>query len=306
MSKHPGLILTALWLLLPFSAAAQVPAGQTPSPKPEIKQIAFLQLEANGVDKSVANIVTDAILAQLKKIPYSRVVGAKEVDTMLGYEQKKQMAGCSDTSCMIAIGGALGVDVLVIGSVGKIGSSYVFNLKLLNIREGSMEGMFDRRMKGGSEEDFLDLVPEAVATLFPAAVKTQKPASNPSVPSIQEQAPSEKSGSLKPAQVVPWVLLGTGLASIATGGVLHGLAVRDYGDYERMPENDPSLGSTWDGIYAKEVSAYVLYGVGTAMALGGVIWLLIPKKEDGAVSRYDLRFAPAGPGMIGGGVSGRW
>jgi hypothetical protein len=73
-----------------------------------------------------------------------------------------------------------------------------------------------------------------------------------------------------------------------------------------MPENDPSLGSTWDGIYAKEVSAYVLYGVGTAMALGGVIWLLIPKKEDGAVSRYDLRFAPAGPGMIGGGVSGRW
>jgi len=43
---------------------------------------------------------------------------------MLGFEQKKQLSGCTDTSCMVAIGGALGVDKIVTGTVGKLGESY--------------------------------------------------------------------------------------------------------------------------------------------------------------------------------------
>ena len=65
----------------------------------------------------------------------ARVMGSKEVDAMLGFEQKKQMAGCTDTSCMVAIGGALGVDKILMGSIGKLGNSYTLNLKLINIKD---------------------------------------------------------------------------------------------------------------------------------------------------------------------------
>jgi len=102
----------------------------------------------------------------------AKVMGSREVDAMLGYEQKKQMAGCTDTSCMVAIGGALGVDKILMGSVGKLGNSYTLNLKLINIKEGNIEELYSKRIKGGSEEDFLDIMPEALATIFPASAST--------------------------------------------------------------------------------------------------------------------------------------
>ena len=41
----------------------------------------------------------------------------------------------SDTSCLVEIGGALGVDYLVSGSVGKLGDAFVIILKLMDVHE---------------------------------------------------------------------------------------------------------------------------------------------------------------------------
>ncbi|MBI5527352.1 MAG: hypothetical protein HY897_13535 [Deltaproteobacteria bacterium] len=122
--------------------------------------------------------MTDMFLGEMAKMKEARVIGSKEIDAMLGYEQKKQMAGCTDTSCMVSIGGALGVDKILMGSVGKLGASHTINLKLINIKEGNIEEIYSKRIKGGTEEDFLDVIPEALATIFPASagiwVKSQK------------------------------------------------------------------------------------------------------------------------------------
>ena len=132
-------------------------------------KIAFFQLEAQGVEPKVSSIVTDMLLLEMSKMQDAKVIGSKEIDAMLGYEQKKQISGCTDTSCMVAIGGALGVDKILMGSVGKLGTSYMLNLKLINISSASIEQMYGKRLKGGNEEEFLDIIPEALGFIFPAS-----------------------------------------------------------------------------------------------------------------------------------------
>jgi hypothetical protein len=160
----------------PVLAESPAPAQTAPAkPKPKpVTKIAFFQLEAQGVEQKVSSIVTDTLLAELGKLPDASVIGSKEVDAMLGYEQKKQLSGCTDTSCMVAIGGALGVDKILMGSVGKLGESYTLNLKLINIREAKLETMYNKRLKGAKDEDYLDILPDALATVFPASSEIWK------------------------------------------------------------------------------------------------------------------------------------
>ena len=162
--------------LLCALAAAPAWAQDAPKPaaeaKPKVISIAFFQFEAQNVDAKTASIISDELLVLLSKMPGSNVIGSKEVDAMLGFEQKKQMSGCTDTSCMVAIGGALGVDKILMGSLGKLGESYILSLKLLDIRAGKVEQLYSKRLRGGKEEDFLDILPEALASVFPASAST--------------------------------------------------------------------------------------------------------------------------------------
>ncbi|MBI5526180.1 MAG: hypothetical protein HY897_07580 [Deltaproteobacteria bacterium] len=202
----------------PEPAAAPPPAAPPPAPPapakkeaPKTLSVAFFQLEAQHVDPKTAAIVSDELLVLLSKMPGSNVMGSKEVDAMLGYEQKKQMSGCTDTSCMVAIGGALGVDKILMGSLGKLGESYILSLKLLDIRLGKVEQLYSKRLRGGKEEDFLDILPEACAAMFPASasiwVKTaptpDKPPDQIQVVDLQRTPGAIKLPEKKPDEPTP-------------------------------------------------------------------------------------------------------
>ena len=272
-------------------------AKQKPPAAPKVLKIALFQLETSGVEPKLASVVSDMVFAEMGKLPNSSVIGSKEIDTMLGYEQKKQVAGCTDTSCVVAIGGALGVDKIVLGSIGKVGTSYVFNLKLLNMKtaEAKVENVYSKRVKGGTEEDFLDAIPEAMRTLFPA---------NASV------WPDQNASSQVTANKVgPWVLVGAGGAAAIVGGVLNGLAVSDYNEWKKVPESDPRNQSLKDSAQTKATTAYVLYGVGAGAIAGGLIWYFVTreKPKDAKKAALDLTFQPIiGGDVTGGMVMGSW
>jgi hypothetical protein len=199
----------------PDQPAPAPPPAPAKKEVPKTVSIAFFQLEAQHVDPKTAAIVSDELLVLLSKMPGSNVMGSKEVDAMLGYEQKKQMSGCTDTSCMVAIGGALGVDKILMGSLGKLGESYILSLKLLDIRLGKVEQLYSKRLKGGKEEDFLDILPEACAAMFPASasiwVKTapvpEKPPEQIQVVDLQRKPGEIKLPEQKPDEPKPMEMM---------------------------------------------------------------------------------------------------
>ena len=101
---------------------------------PEGMKAAVIDLAAHDVSEGIASSLTQLLSLELKKFEGMGVISRDEIQTMLRFETDKQILQCtSDTSCLVEIGGALGVDWLVSGSVGRLGESYVITLKLMDV-----------------------------------------------------------------------------------------------------------------------------------------------------------------------------
>ena len=153
-NKHLKVFLTVL--LLPLLVVCLM-AGDTPAlakakkkKKNRVKtKIAVLELKATGVPTTLGDLLTEILTAEVRKLKKYNVIGKSDIKAMVGFEQEKQMLQCSDdTSCLAEIGGALGVDKIIIGNIGKLGRTFVVNIKLINIKKSQVEGHVYETIKG--------------------------------------------------------------------------------------------------------------------------------------------------------------
>jgi hypothetical protein len=86
-------------------------------------------------------------------------------------EKTKTMLGCADAGCVAEVGGALGADRVVHGSIGRVGSSLLVNLTSLDPRKASHAASVSERLRGASDEAFLDALPRIVDGLIAEPVK---------------------------------------------------------------------------------------------------------------------------------------
>jgi hypothetical protein len=124
------------------------------------------------VSPETARLLTEALAGELRRRPGISVLADSDVAALLGVEKKKQMlTGCSDAGCLAEIGGALGADRVVHGSVGRVGASLVVNLASLDPKKARSAASVAERLKGASDEAFLDALPAMVDKLLaePAA-----------------------------------------------------------------------------------------------------------------------------------------
>jgi hypothetical protein len=119
-----------------------------------------------GVSKETAQLLGDALAGELRKRPGVSVLTQSDISALLGVEKTRQMMGCADSGCMAEIGGALGVDRVVHGSIGRVGGSLVVNLSALDARHASSAASVSERLRGGDEEAFLDVLPTVADALL--------------------------------------------------------------------------------------------------------------------------------------------
>jgi len=147
----------SLWTPSTVRVACALPRAQPP---PRKIKVAVVRLVARaGVDERVADLFSDALAGELRKRPGLQVVSDADVAAALGVERRKQMLGCTDASCFAEIGGALGVDRIVHGSVGRVGGSLVVNLSSVDARKGTPVASVSERLQSASDEAFLDALP---------------------------------------------------------------------------------------------------------------------------------------------------
>lgn len=115
-------------------------------------KIAVLDLEAAQVDPGVAANLTQLLSLELRRFEGLGVVSRAEIFAMLSYEAEKQIATCTnDTQCLLEIGGALGVDYLVAGSVGRLGEDFVISLKLMHMAKAEVVSRASEIFRGREE-----------------------------------------------------------------------------------------------------------------------------------------------------------
>lgn len=95
-------------------------------------KVAVMPLRAQNIKADVAASLTQVVAQEFKNFQGFSVISQDDIKAMLALESDKQMLGCTDVSCIAEIGGALGVDYLVSGSVGKVDETYVVSLKMID------------------------------------------------------------------------------------------------------------------------------------------------------------------------------
>lgn len=134
----------------PAVAPAAEPAPEPAKPAARAQKIkaAVLDINANGAPAELATNVTSLVAIELERLEVFSVISRQEIRAMLSHEAEKQALGCdAGSSCLAELGGALGVQYLVSGSLGKIGDSLLLNLALSDVGKATVEGRAAENIK---------------------------------------------------------------------------------------------------------------------------------------------------------------
>lgn len=169
-----------------------------------VTKVALVPLPAGeGVTEKSAVAISEAITGEIRRVPGVKLITQDEIKALLGLEQQKQFLGCTADSCMAELGGALGVDRLVTGSLNKVGETWMFGLKALDVKKAMVVAQSDRRVRKGTIDDMIDQIPAMVAELFGAAavagpVRTvEPPKADPARPEPAAPAPAPAAQAIK-------------------------------------------------------------------------------------------------------------
>lgn len=119
-----------------------------------------------GVTPETAQLLGDALAGELRRRSGVSVLTQSDIAALLGVEKTRQMLGCGEAGCMAEIGGALGADRVVHGSLGRVGGSLVVNLSALDARKASAAASVSERLRGAADEAFLDALPAIADALL--------------------------------------------------------------------------------------------------------------------------------------------
>jgi TolB-like protein len=118
-------------LVLIGSGSPRVLLAQQPA------NIAVLELEGKGVSAEEASVLTDKLRGDLINTGGFQVIERGVMHQILK-EQGFQQTGCISTECAVEIGQLIGVTQMVAGSIGKIESTYLISIRLIDVATGKI------------------------------------------------------------------------------------------------------------------------------------------------------------------------
>jgi len=113
--------------------------------------------------RALAQSVTGVLAAEAARLGYE-VISSDDIAALLSMERRRQLVGCEDASCLAEIGGALGVPLMVNGSLGRVGGTYSLALTLIDTAKAAVRGRFQGG--AGSEEAVVATARRGAAVLF--------------------------------------------------------------------------------------------------------------------------------------------
>ncbi len=147
--------------LMALTQAGTSPDADTASPL----TVMVLELEAEGVEAAIAATGTAHVAKVVSEHAGLRVLTQNEIRQVLDVERTKQILTCEqDTACIAELADPGAADLLIVGSVGRIGKSYLISLSLIDM------AATDPKARAGDTfsdlEDLPTVIESTLARLF--------------------------------------------------------------------------------------------------------------------------------------------
>jgi len=165
--------------------------------------VAVIELLNVGIPSHFSTLLSDALRAEMFKYDKYKVLNRENMKDIMG-EQAFQASGlCQDDQCYADMGEVLGVEKIVTGSIGKLGSTYSLTIKMIDVETGESEKIIPYRKKC-SEDDLFIMIENAVKIL--TGFKAEK-MSEPDVLTEINEFPSHNSVQTS-GEIHEWEILG--------------------------------------------------------------------------------------------------
>lgn len=112
-------------------------------------KLAALILKTGNVDEELADNLTEVLIARLARRGDHEIAGKEELKTKLGVDDRAAAECISNLGCVGRVGTELGVTRMVVGSLGKRGDDYLYNLNLIDIATGQVQNRVFELVAGG-------------------------------------------------------------------------------------------------------------------------------------------------------------
>jgi TolB-like protein len=131
--------------------------------------VAVLDFESIGAEEHLGKAVAEIIRTELVGMQEYRVVERAQINKALS-KQTLQKSGLIDDESAVQLGKIIGADLIVIGSVVKIGTAYTINSRMIGVKTG--EAKLGRNVTGNDLNLLTSLSQELIQNLFGGAVKS--------------------------------------------------------------------------------------------------------------------------------------
>lgn len=193
---------SALMLVAAVLVQAQVPAPPAPAASshasppapPEAssltspalpdgrRRVLVLDLKANGVDADVVRTLSDIVASAVTLERSLAVTSGADVRSLIAVQSDRQSVGCDDSNdgCLADLAGALGADLVVSGSVGRLGDLLVVSVAFYDAAQQAAVGR--EQVEATNIASLSPLVEDAVARLLGRPVPVREEAPSALVP----------------------------------------------------------------------------------------------------------------------------
>ena len=216
--------------------------------------LASAGIQATAEHRALAASLDTTLALRMRESGWVRVTTERDVAAVLGLERQQQLLGCSDTSCMAELAGALNSRALVTGELARVGALFQLSIKVIDAQTAGV--VFAALEREESDQALLLAVDKLAAAAAEAVARHY---------GLVAPRPS----------VLPLIgMVGGGIVA-AGGGVLLGLSAldRDALVAQSPPTRDAALALKSAG-ELKQAVGLALVGVGAAVGLGALVWQL--------------------------------
>lgn len=218
---------------LPLAAGAEA--------RPRTRMLVMESRADRGVDAALARLLDEVLLTELSRRTSHEVIGGSDLQRLLALTATKQKFGCEADDCLAEIGGALGAELLAAPSLGRVGTSFVVNLKVIDVKLARVDRRWSETVPA-TEDALESAVRRSVAALYPET-------------------------SSRPAG---WVSLGVAAAAAGTGGYFLRAALQAADRRNRATDNAAWAVAQGDAERDGKI-ANVAFGVAAVATLGAVL-----------------------------------
>ena len=268
-------LIAALLILGGLTSSVHSHASTT-ADAPKLSAFA-LPLTGNRIDDETLRILNQLLTRHLQAIENYSFITNEDVENMVGFEAKRRILDCDAESCLPEIGGALGVDHLLKGSLGRLGGDLIVSFTLIDVADAKVlkrsnikipdrEGLYD------------DAIRDTIYQVF---------GKSSSAGHSQNQEARMPRDSSEGSSLFPTLMMGVG-AAILGGGVYFGLEAQAA--HDSATRKAVGGQSAIESGQESQMTANLLYGTGALLAATGLtLWFLDEPSDDATMDAPSLQ-----------------